>query len=186
MACDLEEEEGVDGEMTGDEIFDSEPGTSVTTTPACSPMPPIDTLVEQTTVIMEPNPKVADGGVITEQVTGLQEHQRPGSELAGVSIVTEQPVRSEPLPIRCVLFEPMFIALFVNSHHGTVLYRNSEFFFLNYLFSENRVDSISELPPPPPEIMVMAEEPVVEATTGVAEQVYCSEGDAASVASVDR
>ncbi|KAM7405102.1 hypothetical protein PAMP_012387 [Pampus punctatissimus] len=100
MACDLEEEEGVDGEMTGDELFDSEPGTSVTNTPASTPMPPIDTLVEQTTVIIEPEPKVDNGGVITEQVTYLQEHQRPGSELAGLSIVTEQPVRSEPLPIR--------------------------------------------------------------------------------------
>ncbi|XP_044207690.1 voltage-dependent L-type calcium channel subunit alpha-1D [Thunnus albacares] len=152
MACDLEEEEGVDGEMTGDEIFDSEPGTSVNTTPASTPMPPIDSLIEQTTVIVEPEPKVENGGVITEQVTGLQEHQRPGSELAGISVVTEQPVKSDPLPIR--------------------------------------VDSISELPPPPtPEItieQVIAEEPVVAATTAVAEQVYCSEGDAASLASVDR
>lgn len=100
MACDTEEEEGADGEMTGDEIFDSEPGTSVNTTPAATPMPPIDTLVEQTTVILEPEPKIVSGGVIREQVTGLHEHQRPGSEQAGVSVVTEQPVKSEPLP-RC-------------------------------------------------------------------------------------
>uniref|UniRef100_A0A4W6E0H5 Voltage-dependent L-type calcium channel subunit alpha n=1 Tax=Lates calcarifer TaxID=8187 RepID=A0A4W6E0H5_LATCA len=85
MACDLEEEEGADGEMTGDEIFDSDAGTSANTTPRSTPMPPIDMLVEQTTVIVEPEPKVANGGVITEQVTGLQEHERPGSELAGVS-----------------------------------------------------------------------------------------------------
>lgn len=103
MACDLEEEEAADGEMTGDEIFDSEAGTSANTTPASTPLPNIDRLVEQTTVIMEPEPKVANGGVITEQVTGLQEHQRPGSELAGISVITEQPVRAEPLPIiRCV------------------------------------------------------------------------------------
>lgn len=102
MACDLEEEEGAEGEITGDEIFDSEAGTSVTTTPATTPLPHIDMLVEQTTVIVEPEPKPANGDVITEQVMGLLEHQRPGSELAGVSIVTEQPVRSEPLPIRCV------------------------------------------------------------------------------------
>lgn len=103
MACDLEEEEATEGEMTGDEIFDSEHGTSANTTPASTPLPHIDTLVEQTTVIMESEPKVANGGVITEQVMGLQEHQRPGSELAGVSVVTEQPVRSEALPmIRCV------------------------------------------------------------------------------------
>ncbi|XP_040007852.1 voltage-dependent L-type calcium channel subunit alpha-1D [Xiphias gladius] len=99
MACDLEEEEGADGEITGDELFDSEHGTSATTTPASTPMPPIEMLVGQTTVIVEPEPNTANGGVITEQVTGLQEHQRPGSELAGVSVVTEQPVRSEPLPI---------------------------------------------------------------------------------------
>lgn len=102
MACDLEEEEGAEGEMTGDEIFDSEAGTSVTTTPATTPLPPLDTLVEQITVMIEPGPKATNGGVIIEQVMGLQEHQRPGSELAGMSVVTEQPVRSEPLPIRCV------------------------------------------------------------------------------------
>uniref|UniRef100_A0A8C4NY89 Voltage-dependent L-type calcium channel subunit alpha n=1 Tax=Dicentrarchus labrax TaxID=13489 RepID=A0A8C4NY89_DICLA len=105
MTCDLEEEEGVEGEMAGDEIFDSEPGTSATNTPASTPLPPIDILVEQTTVIMEPEPKGDDGGVITEQVMGLREHERPGSELADV--VTEQPVKSAPLPIRCV--SPCFI-----------------------------------------------------------------------------
>lgn len=103
MASDLEDEEGAEGEMTGDDIFGSEAGTSVNTTPATTPLPPIDSLVEQTIVFLEPEPKPADEGVITEQVTGLQEHQRPGSELAGISIVTKQPVRSEPLPvIRCV------------------------------------------------------------------------------------
>ncbi len=102
MACDLEEEEGAEGEMTGDEVFDSEAGTSVTTTPASTPLPPIDMLVGQTTVIVEPEPSAATEGVITEQVTGLLEHQRPGSELSGLEIITEQPVRSEPLPIRCV------------------------------------------------------------------------------------
>ncbi|XP_035511865.1 voltage-dependent L-type calcium channel subunit alpha-1D-like [Morone saxatilis] len=147
MACDLEEEEGAEGEMAGDEIFDSEPGTSATNTPASTPLPPIDILVEQTTVIMEPEPKGDDGGVITEQVMGLQEHERPGSELAGGSVVTEQPVKSEPLPIR--------------------------------------MDSISELPPPPPPEIVV-EEPVVVAAPAVAEQVYSCEGDAASLASVDR
>lgn len=115
MVCDMEEEEGADGEMTGDEIFDSEPGTSATNTPATTPMPPIDTLVEQTTVIIEPEPNIANGGVITEQVTGLLDHQRPGSELAGLSVVTEQPVRSEPPPIRCV----SLITSCLNSHMGT-------------------------------------------------------------------
>uniref|UniRef100_A0A4W6E2B6 Voltage-dependent L-type calcium channel subunit alpha n=1 Tax=Lates calcarifer TaxID=8187 RepID=A0A4W6E2B6_LATCA len=45
MACDLEEEEGADGEMTGDEIFDSDAGTSANTTPRSTPMPPIDMYV---------------------------------------------------------------------------------------------------------------------------------------------
>lgn len=93
MACDLEEEEATEGDMTGDEIFDSERGSSVNTTPASTPMPP-----EQTAVFLEPEPPVAKAGVITEQVTGLQEHQRPGSELAGISVVTEQPVHSQVLP----------------------------------------------------------------------------------------
>uniref|UniRef100_A0A3Q1EIG6 Voltage-dependent L-type calcium channel subunit alpha n=1 Tax=Acanthochromis polyacanthus TaxID=80966 RepID=A0A3Q1EIG6_9TELE len=93
MACDLEEEEATEGEMTADEIFDS--GTSANTTPASTPMPRLDMLVEQTTVIVEPEPKISNGDVITEQVTGLQEHQKPGSDLAGLNIVTEQPVRSE-------------------------------------------------------------------------------------------
>lgn len=97
LAMELEEEEGMEGEMTGDEIFDSEAGTSVTNTPAATPLPPIDLLVEQTA----PFP-TGEEGVITEQVTGLQEHQRPGSELAGVTVVREQPVRSDPLPIRYV------------------------------------------------------------------------------------
>ncbi|XP_067382522.1 voltage-dependent L-type calcium channel subunit alpha-1D isoform X2 [Channa argus] len=155
MACDMEEEEGADGEIAGDEIFGSEAGTSVTTTPASTPMPPLDMLVEQTTVIVEPEPEAANCRVVTEQVMGLHEHQRPGSELAGVSVVTEQPVRSEPLPIR--------------------------------------VDSICESPlppPPPPEIDgggdVLTEEPIVEPTTEVTEQVYNSEGDAISLVSVDR
>lgn len=99
MACDMEEEEGVEG---GDEIFDSGPGTSATTTPASTPIPPIDMFIDQTSVFIEPEPKVANGGVITEQVTGMEEHQKPGSELAGVTVVTEQPVKSNPLPIRCV------------------------------------------------------------------------------------
>lgn len=117
MACDTEEEEGADGEMTGDEIFDSTPGTSVNTTPATTPLPPLHTLVEQTAVIIEPEPSMANGGVITEQVTGLYDHQRPGSELAGVSVVMEQPVRSEPLPIRWA---------YLSSYHsfiGTCHYR---------------------------------------------------------------
>ncbi|RVE70824.1 hypothetical protein OJAV_G00068930 [Oryzias javanicus] len=102
MACDLDEDEATEGEMTGDEIFDSEAGTSVNTTPAPTPMPPFEVLVEQTAVLIEPQPKATNGGVITEQVNGLQEHQKPGSELAGVSVVTEQPLRSEPLPVSVV------------------------------------------------------------------------------------
>ncbi|MEQ2218126.1 hypothetical protein XENOCAPTIV_029822 [Xenoophorus captivus] len=100
MACDLEEEEATEGEMTGDEIFDSEHGTSANPTPASTPMPPLDMLVEQTAVIIEPMPRVANGDVITKQVEALQEHLRPGSELAGFTVVTEQPGRSESLPIR--------------------------------------------------------------------------------------
>ncbi|XP_043955397.1 voltage-dependent L-type calcium channel subunit alpha-1D isoform X1 [Gambusia affinis] len=99
MACDLEDEEATEGEMTGDEIFDSEPGTSANPTPASTPMPPLDMLVEQTAVIIEPRPRVANGDVITTQVEAVQEHLRPGSELTGLRVVTEQPARSEPLPI---------------------------------------------------------------------------------------
>lgn len=103
MASDLEDEEVAEGEMTGEEVFDSEAGTSVNTTPATTPLPPIDTLVQQTAIFMEAEPKAEKEEVITEQVKGLQEEHRLGSELAGVSVVTEQPVRSEPLPvIRCV------------------------------------------------------------------------------------
>lgn len=97
MASDLEDEEGA-----GDEIFDSGPETSATPTPCTTPMPPLDTLVEQTAVIVEPEPSITNRSVITEQVTGLQEHQKPGSELAGVSVVTEQPVRSQPLLMRYI------------------------------------------------------------------------------------
>ena len=94
MACDLEDEEGGDGE-----VFDGEHRASVSTTPTSTPMPLIETLVEQMTVVIEPEPRKTKQ-VITEQVTALQEHQRPGSELGGVEVVTEQPVRSECPPIR--------------------------------------------------------------------------------------
>ncbi|KAJ4921317.1 hypothetical protein JOQ06_022681 [Pogonophryne albipinna] len=96
MSCDLEEEEGVGGEMGHDEIFHSEHGGSGASTPRDTPLPPIHMLVEQVTVLMESKPREA---VVTEQVTGLLEHHKPGSELAGLEVVTEQPPRSEPLPI---------------------------------------------------------------------------------------
>ncbi|XP_034393717.1 voltage-dependent L-type calcium channel subunit alpha-1D [Cyclopterus lumpus] len=97
MACDLEEEEGAEGEMAADDLFDILPGASMTIRP---PRTPINKLVEQITVLMENETKRDKEVVVTEQVMGLQEHQKPGSELAGVSVVIEQPVRSEPLPIR--------------------------------------------------------------------------------------
>uniref|UniRef100_A0A8D3CW80 Voltage-dependent L-type calcium channel subunit alpha n=1 Tax=Scophthalmus maximus TaxID=52904 RepID=A0A8D3CW80_SCOMX len=91
MACDMEDEEGADGEMMGDDIFDSEPRTSATNTRTSTPMPAIEMLVEQTTVLMEREPREAEGGVVTQQVTPLKEQHRPGSELGGVDVVTEQP-----------------------------------------------------------------------------------------------
>uniref|UniRef100_A0A8D3DUH2 Voltage-dependent L-type calcium channel subunit alpha n=1 Tax=Scophthalmus maximus TaxID=52904 RepID=A0A8D3DUH2_SCOMX len=84
MACDMEDEEGADGEMMGDDIFDSEPRTSATNTRTSTPMPAIEMLVEQTTVLMEREPREAEGGVVTQQVTPLKEQHRPGSELGGV------------------------------------------------------------------------------------------------------
>uniref|UniRef100_A0A8D3CH50 Voltage-dependent L-type calcium channel subunit alpha n=1 Tax=Scophthalmus maximus TaxID=52904 RepID=A0A8D3CH50_SCOMX len=62
MACDMEDEEGADGEMMGDDIFDSEPRTSATNTRTSTPMPAIEMLVEQTTVLMEREPREAEGG----------------------------------------------------------------------------------------------------------------------------
>uniref|UniRef100_A0A3B4AT44 Voltage-dependent L-type calcium channel subunit alpha n=1 Tax=Periophthalmus magnuspinnatus TaxID=409849 RepID=A0A3B4AT44_9GOBI len=90
LAMDLEDEDALDGEMTGDEVFTSE-ATSANTTPAATPMPPIETLVEQTSVFVEPFLKPANGieaadHVITEQVTGLSDAEKPGSELAGILI----------------------------------------------------------------------------------------------------
>ncbi|XP_055078750.1 voltage-dependent L-type calcium channel subunit alpha-1D [Periophthalmus magnuspinnatus] len=104
LAMDLEDEDALDGEMTGDEVFTSE-ATSANTTPAATPMPPIETLVEQTSVFVEPFLKPANGieaadHVITEQVTGLSDAEKPGSELAGVSVVSVQPLRSDPLPVQ--------------------------------------------------------------------------------------
>ncbi|XP_068997745.1 LOW QUALITY PROTEIN: voltage-dependent L-type calcium channel subunit alpha-1D-like [Embiotoca jacksoni] len=156
MACDLEDEEGAEAEMMVDEIFDS--GTSAATTPASTPMPPPERLVEQTKVIVEPEPEITS--VITEQVVGLQDHQRPGSELAGVSVVTDQPVKSEPLPI--IRVAPV---------------------------TNLPPPPSPPPPPPPPEVsnegeVVTAEPPVVE-TRVEAEPVYYNEGDAASLASID-
>ncbi|XP_029910745.1 voltage-dependent L-type calcium channel subunit alpha-1D-like isoform X2 [Myripristis murdjan] len=96
MACDMEEEEAIDGETTGDEAFESDAGTSAATTPASTPMPPIDILVEQMSVFVHAEPKVQNGNVITEQVTS----QRADSQLSGISVVTEQPARSESFPSR--------------------------------------------------------------------------------------
>uniref|UniRef100_A0A8D3D1S3 Voltage-dependent L-type calcium channel subunit alpha n=1 Tax=Scophthalmus maximus TaxID=52904 RepID=A0A8D3D1S3_SCOMX len=68
MACDMEDEEGADGEMMGDDIFDSEPRTSATNTRTSTPMPAIEMLVEQTTVLMEREPREAEGGVSKESL----------------------------------------------------------------------------------------------------------------------
>ncbi|KAM3872072.1 voltage-dependent L-type calcium channel subunit alpha-1D [Diretmus argenteus] len=103
MACDMYEEEGGDGETVGDETVDSEAGTSVRKTPASTPMPPVEILVQQTfDAFIEPQPKTPNGDVITEQVTGLPENQRPESQLSAASVVMEQPVRSDPLYSRYV------------------------------------------------------------------------------------
>uniref|UniRef100_A0A8C6SY41 Calcium channel, voltage-dependent, L type, alpha 1F subunit a n=1 Tax=Neogobius melanostomus TaxID=47308 RepID=A0A8C6SY41_9GOBI len=69
MACDLEDEEG-------DDIFSE--ATTANTTPAPTPMPPIEALVEQTAVFLESEHKPANGNVVgdhvvTEQVTGLHD-----------------------------------------------------------------------------------------------------------------
>ncbi|CAK6963854.1 voltage-dependent L-type calcium channel subunit alpha-1D isoform X1 [Scomber scombrus] len=160
MVCDLEEEEAVEGEMAGDDIFNSDPGTSVTTTPASTPMPPIDMFIDQTTVFIEPEPKVANGDVITEQVTGMEEHQKPGSELAGVSVVTEQPVRSDPLPIRMDSI--------------------SELPAPPPPVPEIIVEVAEVIAEPEPVV------PVVAPTPSVTEPVSYSEGDAANLESVDR
>lgn len=183
MASDLEDEEGADGEMTGDEVFDSEAGTSVNTTPAATPLPPIDTLVQQTAIFVEPQPKAEKEEVITEQVKCLEEELRPGSELAGVTVVTEQPMRSEPLPIiRCV-------SLFSLRRRRRGGPKES------YHFVPVRVDSICDLPlPPPPEMSPLPEEtggavvgePAVEASTTEPEAGYSHEDVVESAAAADR
>ncbi|KAK5864132.1 hypothetical protein PBY51_001095 [Eleginops maclovinus] len=167
MSCDLEEEEGLEGEMGHDEIFDSEHGTSVNTTPCTTPLPPIDALVEQVTVLMESPPSEV---VVTEQVRGMREHHKPGSELAGLSVVTEQPPRSEPISIRV----------------GTI----TELPPPALLGSPPPPPPPLECPPPPPEIPpeVVVEEPVAvveEAPAEVPEQVPVSEGELAAPAPVE-
>uniref|UniRef100_A0A668A423 Voltage-dependent L-type calcium channel subunit alpha n=1 Tax=Myripristis murdjan TaxID=586833 RepID=A0A668A423_9TELE len=87
MACDMEEEEAIDGETTGDEAFESDAGTSAATTPASTPMPPIDILVEQMSVFVHAEPKVQNGNVITEQVTS----QRADSQLSGSVAASPSP-----------------------------------------------------------------------------------------------
>uniref|UniRef100_A0A3B4ATH4 Voltage-dependent L-type calcium channel subunit alpha n=1 Tax=Periophthalmus magnuspinnatus TaxID=409849 RepID=A0A3B4ATH4_9GOBI len=119
LAMDLEDEDALDGEMTGDEVFTSE-ATSANTTPAATPMPPIETLVEQTSVFVEPFLKPANGieaadHVITEQVTGLSDAEKPGSELAGVSVVSVQPLRSDPLPVQRYVCSASHVTLNVQS-----------------------------------------------------------------------
>uniref|UniRef100_A0AAQ4NUN3 Voltage-dependent calcium channel alpha-1 subunit IQ domain-containing protein n=1 Tax=Gasterosteus aculeatus aculeatus TaxID=481459 RepID=A0AAQ4NUN3_GASAC len=72
MACDLEEEEGAEGEVTGDDLFDSGPGTSASVPLAGNSLSPINKLVEQITVLMENEFKKAEEEeevvVVTEQV----------------------------------------------------------------------------------------------------------------------
>ena len=90
MACDLEDEEAVD---MGDEVFDGGAEASAPTTPT-TPLPPPD-LAEETAVFLEDPPKLANGGVITEQVTWTPDHLRPDSLVPGMSVVLEQPLKSE-------------------------------------------------------------------------------------------
>ncbi|XP_056278035.1 voltage-dependent L-type calcium channel subunit alpha-1D [Pseudoliparis swirei] len=149
MACDLEE--AADAVMVADDLFDILPGATIK-----PPRTPLNKLVEQITVLMEHEAKRDQEVVVTEQVMGLQEHQRPGSELAGVSVVTEQPVRSEALLIR---EDPI-----------------SEL---------PPPPPPLPLPPPPQIVQVVYEEPIVETPTKVDEQVYCIEADAEIQASVD-
>ncbi|XP_075331236.1 voltage-dependent L-type calcium channel subunit alpha-1D [Odontesthes bonariensis] len=174
MACDLEDEEAIEGEMTGDDIFGSEVGTSANPTPASTPMPPIDMLVEQTAVMIEPEPKLANGGVITKQVMGLQEHEKPGSEHAGVSIVTEQPVSSEPLPIR------------VDFICESPLPPPPEMSERGVMAAEEAVYAAEEAVNATEEAVNATEEAVNAAAEELAEQFYSNELNAASLASVDQ
>ena len=91
MACDLEDEEAVD---MGDEVFDGGAEASAPTTPSTTPLPPPDQ-PEVTTVFLEDPPKPANGGVITEQVAWTPDHLRPDSLVPGMSVVIEQPLKSE-------------------------------------------------------------------------------------------
>ncbi|XP_068605989.1 LOW QUALITY PROTEIN: voltage-dependent L-type calcium channel subunit alpha-1D-like [Brachionichthys hirsutus] len=157
MACDLEDEEAGDGETAGGELFGGPPGTSMNAAPASTPLPHIDTLVEQTTVIMEPEPRTADWDVIMEQVAGLPDQQTPASAL----VVCEQPLRSEPLPV---------IRMDSSSEVPPPPSPPSE------APPPSGIAGGGE---------AVADEPVVAATAEVAEQVYSREGDAASVVSLD-
>ncbi|KAL3059582.1 hypothetical protein OYC64_014234 [Pagothenia borchgrevinki] len=201
MSCDLEEEEGVEGEMGHNEIFHSEHGDSGASTPCGTPLPPIHMLVEQVTVLMESEPSEA---VVTEQVTGLLEHHKPGSELAGLEVVTEQPPRSEPLPVRVVTITEYPPPALLGSPPPPLDYPPpaeippveippAEIPPVEIPPAEIPPVEIppAEIPPveiPPAEILPVAvvEEPVVvEAPAEVPEQVPVSEGEPAAPAPVE-
>ncbi|XP_076022201.1 voltage-dependent L-type calcium channel subunit alpha-1D isoform X2 [Genypterus blacodes] len=163
MACDMEEEEAADGDTTGDEMFYIERDSSANTTRANTPMPTIETLVERTAVIIESETKIANGGVVTEQVERLQEFQRPGSEFSGDCIVTEQPERIEPLPARPdPITEPPPAPPVATTPIPVI------------------VEPVADEQP------ILAEEPVVAFTPEIAEPQYYSEVDAVSLASAER
>ena len=69
-------------------------------TPAATPMPPHE--MEEVSVFIEPEPKEVIDEVITEQVMGMSEDQRPESQVSNFNVVVEQPQRSDPVPNRCV------------------------------------------------------------------------------------
>ena len=69
-------------------------------TSAATRMPPHE--MEEVSVFIEPEPKEVVDEVITEQVTGMSEDQRPEAQVSSINIVVEQPQRSDPVPNRCV------------------------------------------------------------------------------------
>ena len=76
MELDMEEEEG--GETTDGEVFDSEAGTSVMPSPASTPLPPNDMLLEQTEALFNEAKALDEGdGVVTQQVGSMLHNRAP-------------------------------------------------------------------------------------------------------------
>ncbi|KAA0713731.1 Voltage-dependent L-type calcium channel subunit alpha-1F [Triplophysa tibetana] len=101
LAMAMEEEEGLEGDMTeeeeffrSDSVFSDAPPTPTMSTPRGTPLP---SDLDETTVSIEIHPKTASGDFTLEEALV---DSRPVSAMSHNDVIVEQPPRLSPLPNR--------------------------------------------------------------------------------------